>query len=221
MSTTSPAASWTRRSAVIVTAIGSASTATTSGRCAGTRWMSQAGTTTWEAKAPWMPHPGDRFTAQILGIATAAQEADKARGRMGLDDHARTQEGRVDTIAQPFHGPGVFVAEDDRWVRLEMVVPDVDVGATDAGVPDADDHLARTRFAQVDLAQLELGIARRHLDQADRVGALHDELHALPRAEGLDRGLDLVRSDGAAHEWSQHLLVGLQVPSAASMSTGR
>ena len=133
-----------------------------------------------------------------------------ARGRMWLDDHACAQERRVDTLAEPLHGARVFVAQDDRWIRLEVVVPDVDVRATDPGVSDADDHLAGARFAQLDLAQLQAGVARRDLDEADHAGHSTTNFMPSPARRVSHRGLDLVRSDGAAHEWSQHRLVGVE-----------
>ena len=145
-----------------------------------------------------------------------------ACGGMWLDDHARTQERWLDTLAQSLHGTGELVPQDDRRVRLEVVVPDVDVGAADPGVSDADDHLARARLAQLDLAQLQLGVARRHLDEADHDG--HSTTYFMPRPA---RSASMVACtwsgvDRAAHERPQHLLVGVKdARCAASMSADR
>ncbi len=90
-----------------------------------------------------------------------------ARCGVRLDDHPRTQEGLVDVVPQALHGARVLMAQDDRRVRLEVVVPDVDIRAADARIPHPHHHLAGARVAQLDLTQLQLGVPRRDLHESD------------------------------------------------------
>jgi hypothetical protein len=64
------------------------------------------------------------------------------------------QPGRVDPLTQSLDGTRELMSQDHRRVGLEVVVPDVEVGAADAGVADPDDDLPGSRLAQPDLAQL-------------------------------------------------------------------
>ena len=140
---------------------------------------------------------------------------------MRLNDHARAQERSIDAIAQPLYGARVLVAKDDRRIRLEVVVPDVDIGTADARVPDTDHHFTGGWVAQLDLAQLQLGVPGRDLHEADHVRQSTTYFMPWPERNASMvvwtwSGVTVPLMSGRSASWSASRIV-----IAASMSAGR
>jgi hypothetical protein len=90
--------------------------------------------------------------------------ADVAGALVRLADDPRPDLPALDAVAEPGDATRELVPEDDgRPVRV-LVVEDVDVGAADARGAHVEDDPARRRLRRRHVAQLDVALAARRLD---------------------------------------------------------
>ena len=113
------------------------------------------------------PPADGAFIHAVLDVTVAAEVAFPAVLVVGLSHYAVTYGIARDFVTDRHHLAREFVSQNDGGIVGELVVKDVDIGAANAAVGDADEYLVLTEGGDGALVEADVTLSLGVLDQSE------------------------------------------------------